>query len=349
MAAADLEAKVKLLEGRLREAELRNQQLAEDRSQRTTNVTVNSFRDRKIAKFNSQTDVDEWTQTVKVYVDSKTVNEQEKVNFIIDHLDEDAKTELRLEIDLAKSTSAEVFKLLKDVYSIKETVFELQQQFYAREQLENESLSEYSHVLMNKLFFMQKKSPDLYKDTDDILKQRFAEGVLDLSLKRELKRINRESQSLKFFQVRDIAISWIRDCEVKTTTESTELESLRQIVKLQEQKLDELTTVFKNQVHVSEQDSFQRNRSGQRFHSRGRSRGRRHYQSQRSESKQTDNGNSKPGDSSMKPEFKPDDDHVIICHYCQEPNHIAPNCWKRKQDYKKRYSSQTPSNSNHSS
>ena len=239
---------------------------------------------------------------------------------------------------------------MKDVYSIKETICELQQQFYAREQLENESLSEYSHILMNKLFSLQKKSPDLYKDTDDILKQRFAEGVLDLSLKRELKRVNRESKALKFFQVRDIAISWIRDCEVKTTTESSELESLRQTVKLQEQKLEELTTVFKTQVHVSEQQpSFQRNRGSHRFHSRGRSRGRRYFQNQRSESNQNDNGNSRPGDSSMKSENKSNDDHVIICHYCQEPNHISPNCWKRKQDYKKRYSSQALSNSNHSS
>ena len=182
MAEAELEAKVKLLEGRLRDAELINQELAADRSPRTTNVTVNSFKDRKIAHFTSTCDVDEWIQTVKLYIDSKTANEREKVDFVIDHLDEDAKTELRLEIDFTRSTSSEVFQILKNVYSIKDTVFELQQQFYARDQHDNESLSEYSHVLMNKLFSMQKKAPDMYKDTDYILKQRFAEGVSDLSL-----------------------------------------------------------------------------------------------------------------------------------------------------------------------
>ena len=354
MAEAELEAKVKLLEGRLRDAELRNQELAADRSPRTTNVTVNSFKDRKIANFTSTCDVDEWIQTVKLYIDSKTANEREKVNFVIDHLDEDAKTELRLEIDLTRSTSSEVFQILKNVYSIKDTVFELQQQLYARDQHDNESLSEYSHVLMKKLFSMQKKAPDMYKDTDDILKQRFAEGVSDLSLKRELKRVNRESKSLKFFQVRDIAISWIRDCEIKAVSESDDMVSLRHTVKLQEQKLEEFTNVFKNQMHVSEQTSFQRRRDDHRSHSRGRSRGRRHYQSHKSYSNQTDHEQSPHSNTFTDPNHENDSKPVIICHYCNVPNHIAPNCWKRKQDRKKEHipqtpqTSQNPSNSSHS-
>ena len=57
------------------------------------------------------------------------------MNFILDHLDEAVKIEIRLDIDLDKTTSGELLKLLRNIYSIKQTIFELQQEFYAREQL----------------------------------------------------------------------------------------------------------------------------------------------------------------------------------------------------------------------
>ena len=49
-----------------------------------------------------------------------------------------------------KTTSGELLKLLRNTYSIKQTIFELQQEFYAREQLSSESLHDYSQVLMKK-------------------------------------------------------------------------------------------------------------------------------------------------------------------------------------------------------
>jgi len=340
---AELEAKLRLLEGKLRAAELANQELSEERVPRTTNVTVNSFRDRKIVKFTGKENIDEWIQTVKLYVDCRTANEQEKVNFIIDHLSEDAKIELRIGIDIAKATSDEVYTLLRDVYTVKDTVFELQQQFYARNQLDDESLSDYSHVLMNKLFLLQKKSPDMFHSTDEILKQRFAEGVVDLSLKRELKRVNRESEHLKFFQIRDLAHSWMKDSEIKTTSESVEVEALKQTVRQQEQKIEEITSLIKNKFQVSEQYSVQRGRGVSNFRSRGRFRGRGYH------SRQNDHLSNSVDSRTDAVSDKNSQDHVIICHYCNIPNHIAPNCWKRRQDRKKQFQVEKSTNSNHSS
>ena len=136
------------LQGELREAQIRCKLLEDGAKGHSDNIVVNYSKDRKIVKFKPNDDIDEWVKNVELYVKRKFSNEQERVSFISDHLDEDVKTEIRLDIDMDKSTSDEFLELLKNIYSIKQTIFELQQEFYGREQLANESLNSYSHVLM---------------------------------------------------------------------------------------------------------------------------------------------------------------------------------------------------------
>lgn len=98
-----------------------------------------------------------------------------------------------------------------------------------------------------------------------------------MSLRRELRRMNRESPDLKFFEFRDLAMVWVKDSK----QEATKLESLQDIITLQQQQIDTLTNVMKEQsqrvAEVTEQHShynrgnFQyRSRSGYRGRPRGR-------------------------------------------------------------------------------
>lgn len=314
------DAKIRDLEQRLSAMRDLNVELeSKVHESRPTNVVVNSFKDRKIAKFTGAEDVDEWTQTVRVYVDSKSSSEREKVAFILDHLGEDAKTEVRLEIDPTKSKATELLEVLRNVYGVKESIFELQQIFYGRDQSEDESISEYSHVLMKHLFSMQKKAPEVYGDSETILKQRFGEGVRELSLKRELKRLNRESPGLKFFQLRDQAIAWEKDTATKTSSEGNMFESLTQTVQHQQQQIESLTSSLQQQAEVSEQ----------RYQS-GRGRGNRSSKFQKRDYQQKDDNK----DESSKEDK--DSTSEIVCHYCNQPNHIQPFCWKKRQDMKKK-------------
>ena len=92
----DMINRITELEGQLRHAQRRYDTLE---GRQNSNVVVNSVKDRRIEKFTSGKDIDEWIQNVELYIDKKFESEREKVNFIIDHLHDDVKIEIRLEID----------------------------------------------------------------------------------------------------------------------------------------------------------------------------------------------------------------------------------------------------------
>lgn len=336
------------LEGELRVAQLRCKTLEDGAQGQSDNIVVNYSKDRKIVKFKQNDDIDEWVKNVELYVKKKFSNEEERVSFIADHLDEDVKTEIRLDIDMDKSTSTEFLDLLKNIYSIKQTIFELQQEFYGREQLANESLHDYSHVLMKLMVLMKKKAPEMYLETDKILKQRFAEGVQDVSLRRELKRLNKEALSLKFFQLRDEALSWIKESKPETK----EIESLKELTSINQQQIHMLTQAMQEQTDKVQrtaeiaQQRFDNSNYNGFFNSRSRSRGRSrgvgrgnsgYYRNQKQPSDKGSNNEPKKDDTSGQRD-------PIICHYCSELNHIAPFCWKKRQDLKKQKAQSKSSN-----
>lgn len=335
----ELSDMIKRLQIQLKAAEEKNAQLETSR----TTVHVSSSKDRKVTNFSKSQDIDEWIQSVQLYLNNRSFSEAEKVSYIIDHLDEDTKVEIRMKIDCRKSTTSELFSVMRDIYSVKESVFELQQMLFSRDQRDSETLTDYSHVLMKLLFNLQKKSPETYSKSEEILKQRFAEGVRELSLKRELKRITRETPELSFFQVRDLAIAWEKDTNM-SSSESTRFDSLLNTVQQQQQQIESLTETIKQQAEAVQQTVYGRGQPRGRYRGRGRGRGRgsynRGYQGQ-----STDNAanatNTANGNSGNDVET-----NTVICHYCSQPNHIAPNCWKRKQDRKRQ---QQSTNSNHSS
>ncbi len=339
------EEKIKSLEDHIRklEGELRvtHGQLRDGGN--SNSVVVNSSKDRKIDKFTSSMDVDEWVSNVELHVNKKYSSEQEKVIFIWDKLTEDIKTELRLQIDQNKSSSSELLVLLKSVYGVKKSPFELEMEFYAMNQSPGDTLTAYSHDLMKLLFLLQKQAPHMKKHSDKMLKQKFADGVVNNDLKRELKRLNRENENLKFYELRDLATDWVKDSKLDTG----KIDSLMEMISLQQQQIQTLSEGMSKQTdlisQVEEQQTkysyprgnFVRSRGRSRGISRGISRGR-GWNRDRS-----DNVESKPQ------EFK-SNDNPVICHYCSEPNHISPNCWKRRND-RRREQEKKSLNESHSS
>lgn len=347
MASAEtLEDKLKRLEGELRLSKKMCHDLEQqDRSH--DNIVVNYSKDRKISKFSDKNDIDEWSKNVNLYVTNKFRSEQEKVHFILDHLEDAVKLEIRLEIDPEKSSSTELLDLLTNLYSVKESIFELQHSFYERKQQSGESLNDYSRELMRILYLMKKKDPATYKDTETILKERFAEGVRDLSLRRELKRLNDES-TFKFFQLRDRAVSWMKDAE----SDTQKLDSLVEMISLQKQQ-QELISIQQQQIQtlndkmsnhseqvqkvaeIAEHISSQKDPNF-RYRGRGRSRGR---------GRGIFHHVTKTDSSSIgNPDSDKSQNSDIICHYCSLPNHIAPQCWKKRQDLKMKAKGKMASN-----
>ena len=73
---------------------------------RHDNIVVNYSKDRKIVKFKPDDDIYEWVTHIDLYVKKKFSDQQERVNFILDHLDEAVNIEIRLDINLDKTTGA---------------------------------------------------------------------------------------------------------------------------------------------------------------------------------------------------------------------------------------------------
>ena len=61
-------------------------------------------KDRKFPKLTREVDVTEWLQSIGDFVRNRFGDEKERVMFVMDHLEKEAKTEVRFRICLDKAT-----------------------------------------------------------------------------------------------------------------------------------------------------------------------------------------------------------------------------------------------------
>ena len=92
-------------------------------------------KDRKFPKLTREVDITEWLQSIGDFVRHRFGDEKERVMFVMDHLEKEAKTEVRFRICLDKATLDEVLQVLRDLYGSKDSAVQLQQQFYSRNQV----------------------------------------------------------------------------------------------------------------------------------------------------------------------------------------------------------------------
>ena len=71
-----------------------------------------------------------------------------------------------------------------------------------------ENHGEYALDLMVKMNVIVGKQTNLRHGKEETVKQKFVEGILDLNLRRELCRLNEVRSSLKFWELRQHAITW---------------------------------------------------------------------------------------------------------------------------------------------
>lgn len=171
-------------------------------------------RERKLQKFSGQKDdrsVEEFIEETELLLKSRPTQDEEKVDFIISHLEGPAKEELRYRTASDKKTPGAVLKILKDVFGERSTLSELLSDFYQCRQKEKQSLQDYSHDLMNKLDKIHKKDPKAIKDRDVAIRNQFAENVRGPWLRRDLKKRIRDHPDLTFTDIREEATLLIQD------------------------------------------------------------------------------------------------------------------------------------------
>ena len=342
----------------------------------TASSVIVHTRKEKIKKFKETDDVEEWIEEVEPCL-SKFDTETLKVNFILENLDQRPKTEIRLNIDRSKATSSEVFDILREAYGVKETSIQLQQEFYTRKQQPTESIEDFSYALMDKAINLKKMKLKAFQKPNEILKEVLAEGVNDINLKRELRRLNTEQPTLTMHELMDRATKWDKDKEqqkeldVETCSQTSTMSTLLQAFQEQQEEIKKLSEAMQSRgrgqnrgrgYYRGQNRGNSWSRGQYRGNSRGRGQGRGH-----SWERGYDQGNNPPAQPStwngtgqqqpeaatpqQSPQMENANNGEVTrnnnCFYCNQPNHIQRFCLQKRRDERQQYQQST--NYSHSS
>ena len=90
-----------------------------------------------------------------------------------------------------------------------ETVGAAREACYTRILQPGETLLDYSLALVKQFCKLSTRQPNQTALRDETLKSRFAAGVRDLHLQREMRRLELDESRMYFWEFRDRAISWL--------------------------------------------------------------------------------------------------------------------------------------------
>lgn len=266
-------------------------------------------RDRKFEVLSDKIDVNEWCTTVESHVKARFTTDVERILFITSLLDKRAKAEVKFQHNLQKATLGEILETLKLLYRSKDTLLQLQEKFYSRNQQQGESLEEYAVSLMEVIAQICDKTKMSSTDKAKMIKSKFADGVSDVILRRELVRLNEERSTLSFLELRQHAIEWC------TIGEKSDVNALSEGIKF----CDIKDLLEKQQAEINSL-KYKLNK----------------FQSSNSATNSDKPSNIENVDGS-KGRFSVDKSKrsSITCHYCKKLGHIKSECYKLKYKEKK--------------
>lgn len=146
-------------------------------------------------------------------LESRHMSSSEQALFVYDHLDGEAKTEIKFRAVADRKNHNRILDILVEIYGCSQSYISLQKQFFQRRQLEGESLREFSHSLLSLMEVIKRRSPTAIPNADHLVRDQFIEHVRDSMLRRELKRSLRFNPDASFLTIRSEAIRWVEEGE----------------------------------------------------------------------------------------------------------------------------------------
>lgn len=118
-------------------------------------------RERKCPVFRgtSGIGIDEWVDEVQASIRARHLGPLDQAYFIFDHLDGEAKDEIRYRPRADREDPNKVLSILKELYGCSKSYVALQENFFSRKQQEGETLQEYSHALFSLMDKVMQSSP----------------------------------------------------------------------------------------------------------------------------------------------------------------------------------------------
>lgn len=170
-------------------------------------------RDRKCPMFRGTTglSISEWLEEVKACMRVRHLSSADKALFIYDHLDGEAREEIKYRPREEREDPDKVLDILQELYGCSKSYVSLQEDFFSRKQQEGETLQEFSHALMCLMDKVVTNAPISLSNSGVLLRDQFVEHVFDCTLRRELKQLIRRQPNATLLDVRSEAIRWERE------------------------------------------------------------------------------------------------------------------------------------------
>ena len=163
---------------------------------------------QKLRKFAGDTkDVKDWVIEAKRAVNLQGLDGRHAVDFILSHLEKEARQEIRYTLDEETCTVEEVYEGFAELVTANEALDE----FYSRKQEEEESIRDFSYGLMNLLERVVTIDPTCVANKDLFLRERFMEKIREKYLRKYLKSRIRQNPGMKFKEVREEALCWAEE------------------------------------------------------------------------------------------------------------------------------------------
>jgi methyl-accepting chemotaxis protein len=186
-------------------------------------------RERKLRKYAGNRDdkvLEDWVEDAKRAVAAQKLTGADAVDYLYHNLEGAARDEIRLRQADEWSTPDLMYQVLRDTFGEKLTLTQLLQRYYGRRQKERESIQDYSHALMALLDQLEKTHPDSVANRNQMLRDAFVENLRDTQLRRDLRRMLRESPDKTFQAIRDEAMRTLEeDRPVPRTAHTREVET----------------------------------------------------------------------------------------------------------------------------
>ena len=211
----------------------------EELKQKLDNSKIIYQKPEKLKHFNGTQDVVEWVDDCRLCL-KKYMTEADQVNFILNHLDDVAKKELRLHGVL--KTADEVFSILYSNFGGSEVYSQAQRKFFDRLQSPGESVRDYS-IALSSLMARTKRIKTIGNE-DEVLRDHFISGLRDSVLRKELRREVSKDASTTFMSCRKTAIDWSEDADLSI---ASHFEPQAEINKIEASGVDKLKTLIEKQ------------------------------------------------------------------------------------------------------
>lgn len=243
-------------------------------------------RDRKCPMFRGRSGIglNEWLEEAEACMRARHLSPVDQAFYLYDHLEGEAREELRYRPSAERTDPACIIRVLKEVYGCTDSYVSLQEAFFSRKQQEGETLQEFSLALMGLMERVKVSAPTSMVNAAVLLRDQFVEHVLDGPLRRALKQFVREKPAATLLDVRAEAIRWEREgssggsrarslsvpslgfqyavhgtSQISSRDQGSELRSLRDMLAQQQEQLNQLTQSIASLSQTHQQSRPPRN------------------------------------------------------------------------------------------